>query len=178
MSRLFRCGFVLLLLAFASPLCASFIGQQEPAGYSSRLDGPGHEFIYDSAVDNSGNVYVVGRSRSSEMNLDVIRDSSTDNTGRPALDTHATLVANPNGGGFVVKYDRNGVIIWKKFVGTKITDWISGVAVDAAEGEASMAVTMRPLMNSRLIVILHAEGPARAVSCNRSTSERNPPSSA
>ncbi|HEY4285225.1 MAG TPA: SBBP repeat-containing protein, partial [Chthoniobacterales bacterium] len=130
-SRLPGCIAVLLLAGVAS-LSAATMGVQEPAGYSSRIDGSATDFVFDSASDAAGNVLVVGRSRSSVLNLTVARDRGDDNTGRPGVSQSDQLVANTNGGGFVIKYNSSGDIVWKRFVGSHSTDSINGVTTDAA----------------------------------------------
>src|SRR6476469_10615454 len=111
---------------------ATTLSAQEPAGYSARLDGTSDDYIFDSIPDAAGNVIVVGRSRSAELNLDVYGDRTDSGSDmRPGpTSPHDVLVTHPNGGGFVIKYDREGKIVWKRFVGKFATDSITGVTVD------------------------------------------------
>ncbi|MDQ6708602.1 MAG: hypothetical protein M3Z85_21795, partial [Acidobacteriota bacterium] len=122
-----------LLLLFAAPsLRSATMGIQEPAGYSTRIDGTGSDIIYDTTTDGAGNVYVVGRTLSPELNIDVIRDRADDQTGRYAVAAHDALVASPSGGGFIIKYNREGNIVWRRFAGPSNNALISGVTVDAS----------------------------------------------
>ncbi len=110
---------VALVAVTALRLDAVQIGTQEPAAYSSRLNSSGAAIIYDSATDAQGNVYVVGRTASAtsgeaaDMSLDVFRDRDDDTTGRPGLASHTSIVSD-SGSGFVIKYDRDGNVVWKR----------------------------------------------------------------
>ena len=132
-------SFILALVLAALPaLRADVIGVQEPAAYSSRFDNPGADIVYDTTTDAQGNVYVVGRfaavatGEATEMNIDVFRDREDENTGRPGLATTTTLIGRGNA--FVVKYDRDGNIVWKRSAGdfSNLSMGATGVTVDPA----------------------------------------------
>ncbi|MBS0657631.1 MAG: hypothetical protein JSR82_05200 [Verrucomicrobia bacterium] len=116
MSAFFRT----LLRALALPATvalATEIGVQEPAGYSSRLDGPGTEEIYATAVDGVGNVYVAGRFNSNQFSAEVFRDVASDNTGRFGSSQAVTALnssSTPTFDLFVIKYNSSGQIVWRR----------------------------------------------------------------
>ncbi|MES2568935.1 MAG: SBBP repeat-containing protein, partial [Verrucomicrobiota bacterium] len=130
----------LLVFALALQSPATEMGVQEPAGYSSRIDGVGDEIVYDSATDGAGNVYVVGRFNSREAVVEVFRDNVSDTTGRPVSSTQdvmittrqnpASLTTTPDL--FVIKYDRDGNVVWKRVAGSGAATVATGVAVDPA----------------------------------------------
>lgn len=114
--RAFFTTIATLIVALVGPLHAATIGTQEPAAYSSRMDSGSGEKIYDSATDVAGNVFVVGRTTSTEMGIDVFGDRSDDETGRPGLVSHNSIVGGTGNGSmaFVIKYDRDGNVVWKR----------------------------------------------------------------
>ncbi len=135
--KFIRPFFLFVLLALAPSLRAAVMGTQEPAGYTSRIEGRFRDKVYASATDAAGNVYVVGLSFSaaagfpSEMQIDVFRDRGDDNTGRPGLSSNDALLTG-FGDAFIIKYDRDGNVVWKRSAGNSGTATIAtGVAVDA-----------------------------------------------
>ena len=117
----------LALVGLSPRLHADKMVVQQPAGYSSRIDGQGKDYIRSSAVDAAGNVYVVGWSNSSEIKIDVMRGPTEGpDLGRPRLDVSNPLFTsidplwsgNPAfGAGFVIKYDREGNVLWRRSFG-------------------------------------------------------------
>ena len=126
-----------LILALVPALHAATMGIQEPAGYTSRIEGRFRDKVYASTTDAAGNVYVVGLTFSaapgfpSDMQIDVFRDREDDNTGRPGLSSNDTLLTG-FGDAFIIKYDRDGNVVWKRSAGNSGTSTIAtGVTVDA-----------------------------------------------
>ena len=126
--------FAFLLLAAPSLLATNMV-PQEPAGYTSRIDGTSFDYVRDTTTDSSGNVYVAGVSNSAEIGIDVFRDRADDSTGRPGVSTQSTLLRGGTSTfrwGYVIKYDRDGVLIWKRAFGNNFYADATGVEVDAS----------------------------------------------
>jgi hypothetical protein len=137
MKSLWRFSLLALLLGLGVPeLRANTMGVQEPAGFTSRIDGGGVDTVFDTTTDATGNVYVVGKTASSpEMGISNFKDLEDDATGRPGPAAQEAI-ANASGtqSAFVIKYDREGNVVWKRtgFANTFGSDLrATGVAVDA-----------------------------------------------
>src|SRR5688572_13368544 len=100
-----------------------FFAKYDSAGnyvWAKNITGVGNNYGNDIALDDSGNVYIVG----------IFRGTSDFNPG-PGLDTISSI---PNGGDiFFAKYDANGNYVWAKRIGTASVgdDICNSIAVDA-----------------------------------------------
>lgn len=117
----------------ANGLADTFVAKVNAAGtefvYVGFIGGSGHDEGKAIAVDQVGNIYVAGNTRSSQSTFPV--------TGGPDL----TYNGPETGDGYVAKIDPSGTrIVYAGYIGGTGVDWCAGIALDGA-GNAYIAGT-------------------------------------
>ncbi|MCG8313971.1 MAG: hypothetical protein MI976_12205, partial [Pseudomonadales bacterium] len=128
--------FVLSVFLGLCSFYASAFDPAEPAPFTIKIDGTGHERVVASAYDNDANLYVAGYYQNGS-NTTISSFSDGPNTdGQRVLDTYNTLPEN-NGGQdlFIAKFNWQGQIQWIKFAGGLGKDGATGIAFDRKSGQ-------------------------------------------
>jgi len=90
--------------------------------WAAKVDGSSDDYGYGISADSSGNVYVIGNSDSTTLNV------YSQNTTTPA-----TQISNSGGNDvFIAKYDTNGNVDWAANVAGTSDDYGRGIAVDSS----------------------------------------------
>jgi hypothetical protein len=102
-----------------------FIAKYDTNGvvqWAAKVDGSSIDEGYGISADSSGNVYVIGHSDSTTLNV------YSQNTTTPA-----TQISNSGGNDvFIAKYDTNGNVDWAANVAGTSDDYGRGIAVDSS----------------------------------------------
>ena len=108
----------------------------EPAPFTIKIDGTGHERVVASAYDNDANLYIAGYYQNGSNTTISSFVDGPDVDGVRVLDTYNTVPEN-NGGQdlFIAKFNWQGDIQWIRFAGGLGKDGATGIAFDRKSGQ-------------------------------------------
>jgi hypothetical protein len=98
----------------------AFVAKYDIGGnllWSSYLGGSAAEFAYAVSTDLQGNIYIGGKS------------TSTNNISTPG--SHQPVYGGGGNDGFISKFSPDGVLLWSTYFGGKTGDWVLTLANDA-----------------------------------------------
>ncbi|MCG8669802.1 MAG: hypothetical protein MI867_10355 [Pseudomonadales bacterium] len=131
--KLFKSVF-LFFIAISSQVTWGF-NPSEPAPFTLKLDGNGHEQVVDSATDDDGNLYLVGfYENGSNTTINIYGDGPGVDNQRTII--NSTVLPENNGGQdfFVAKFNWLGELQWFKFVGGTGKDGATGIVYERSSG--------------------------------------------
>lgn len=84
--------------------------------------GDGNVFFKDATVGKAGDVYIVG----------IVNYNPTGNFFTPSAGAHQTVYGGGVTDGFMVKFNKEGQLVWSTFFGGSGSDVVDGITIDAA----------------------------------------------
>ncbi len=97
--------------------------------WATSIGGDNYTFGSKTAIDNLGNVYIIGNSRSSFI---IINNFNSVTSGNINVSLYGTLTNSGNSDAFIIKYNSNGTALWASLIGGTTDDFGIYPAVDSS----------------------------------------------